>query len=103
MEYGYGFYWPPRGMPYWVTPDGDRVYCMVENKVPLLPSDGNSVPLAPAMVDLNVESRALCESTRPLDLCTASALGSGKCLPGNRETASGQCLSYTVDGERLPV
>ena len=59
MEYGYGFYWPLSEMPYWVTPDGDRVYCKVENNVPLLPSDANSVVSAPAVFDPDIVSHTL--------------------------------------------
>ena len=53
MEYGYAFHWPSGEFPYWITPEGKRVSCRVENNVPFL--DGVRHCAYPARVAAQTE------------------------------------------------
>ena len=41
MDYNYGFYWPPGGIPYFTRPDGIKVPLKVKNYIPYLYEDKN--------------------------------------------------------------
>ena len=41
MQQGYGFYWPPGQVPYFVKPDGQKLTCTLRGNVPVFSSIGN--------------------------------------------------------------
>ena len=55
MEQGYGFYWPPGQLPYFVKPDGNKLQCDLRGNVPVFSSSGKNSG-SPATVAANNES-----------------------------------------------